>query len=121
MTCSLYEFAPGIHWAEETVTSCKGEFVDFIGHPVGATILNHSMRLTPPRFWESMLDSSDWSILGEMAIMPMPPPMSEAENEHVISMKRYVVGERGGRSKNECMTARIRIRPYDIRKQGDAE
>jgi hypothetical protein len=36
-------------------------------------------------------------------------PISEAENERTFSIRKHVVGDRGGRSKNELVTARVRL------------
>jgi hypothetical protein len=64
----------------------------------------------PVLLWSTLAPSSTWGILAEYARVLLSLPIAEAENERFFSTRRYVVGERGGRTKNELVTARVRIR-----------
>jgi hypothetical protein len=85
---------------------------------VWTIVVNEYVHATPPQFWEVLSGSSDWPVLEELATTFMSLATSETQSLSVISMKEYVVGERGGRSKNELMTARTRIRLNNLQKQG---
>jgi hypothetical protein len=88
------------------------------------TGLNHRGKdclvVTSPHFWEPMSGSSDWLVLGGLAIMFKLLSTNEAENKRLIWMTKYVVGEGGGRSQNALMTARTRISLSNLKKEGGA-
>jgi hypothetical protein len=69
----------------------------------------------------AVLGSSDWSVIGKLAIIFTSLSTSEVENEHVISMIKQVVGERGGRSKNELVTVHMQIYLSSLQEHGDDE
>jgi hypothetical protein len=106
---------------EEKGTPCRSQFVDFISHFLGTSIPNHNSYLALPGSWEAVSGASDWLVLGGLAILLMSIPTSESENERLIAMKKNVVGESGGPSKNEQVTARTQIRLCNLQKQGNAE
>jgi hypothetical protein len=58
----------------------------------------------------SLGTSSRWGALKDFADLFLPRPVAEAENERMFSIDKYIVGERGGRSKNDVITARVRAR-----------
>jgi hypothetical protein len=49
------------------------------------------------------------ALLAQFARVICSIPMSEAENERIFSIRKFIVGKPGGRSKNELMAARTRL------------
>jgi hypothetical protein len=71
--------------------------------------------LAPPLFWTALGSSSQWNVLRDDALVLLTLPVAEVENERAFSIRKYVTGDRGGRSKNDIVTARVRTRMEETR------
>jgi hypothetical protein len=54
--------------------------------------------------------TSEWDFSAKFTRVSCSVPTSEAENERIFSISKFIVGDRGGRSKNELMAARTRLK-----------
>jgi hypothetical protein len=66
--------------------------------------------IEPPLVWVGLGTSKRWDVLREFAQLVLSLPAAETENERLFSVRKYVVGDRGGRTKNDLVTARVRMR-----------
>jgi hypothetical protein len=71
------------------------------------------MDLPPPLFWNVSTTSSRWRVVREYASLVAFLPTSEAENERTFSIGKYIIGERGARSQNDLIVARIPAKKED--------
>jgi hypothetical protein len=62
------------------------------------------------QLYGTMMDQCPNKALKDFADLVLSLPAAEAENERIFSIRKYVVGERGGRSKSDLVTARVRTR-----------
>lgn len=72
--------------------------------------LNFAKNLTPPEFWLAVGTSLRWAQLKVYARVIVSLPVSEAENERTFSIRKYGLGDRGGRTRNDLVTASVRVR-----------
>lgn len=106
----IEEHARRSDWDEEKSQVCQRQWATWIAANVLDRRFHHVLELPPPLFWNVMGTSSDWQILAEYAAMVVSLPTAEAENERTFSIRKFVIGERGARSKNDLVVARIRTR-----------
>jgi hypothetical protein len=68
---------------------------------------------SPPLFWNVITTSSRWQVLRKYASLVVCGPIPEAEHERIFSIRKCIIGERGARSKNDLIVARIRAKMED--------
>jgi hypothetical protein len=97
-------------WDPDKTKTCQQQFVGWIREHARIIEEWRAEGLGDPvLLWSTLGTSSKWDVLAEYADVLLSMPIAEAENERFFSTRRYVVGERGGRTKNPLVTARVRI------------
>jgi hypothetical protein len=100
MGCNLIEdFANRSLWDQEKNVLCKRQWAEWLAIPILDQRFRDAIDLSALLFWNVIAMSSCWRILGEYASIIVSLPTSEAENERTISIRKYVIGECGARSK----------------------
>jgi hypothetical protein len=97
-------------WSEPKITACIQEFVLWLDNRRDDVVQTRARGLPPPLFWIAIGTSSQWNVLRECAEVIILSPASEAENERRFSIRKYVLGDRGGRTRNDFLAFRVRLR-----------
>jgi hypothetical protein len=106
MGCNLIEdFANRSLWNQEKNALCKRQWAEWLATPILDQRFRHAIDLPPPLFWNVIATSSCWRAPGEYASIVVSLPTSEAENEKIFSIRKYVIGECGARFKNSLVVA----------------
>jgi hypothetical protein len=111
MSCPLisdYGERPG--WTDEKITAGIQLFLLWLDNRQDGVVQTRARGLSPPLFWIAIGTSSHWNLLREYADVIISLPASEAENERTFSIRKHVVGDRGGRTGNDLVTSRVRLR-----------
>jgi hypothetical protein len=111
MGCNLIEdFANRSLWDQEKNALCKRQWAEWLAIPILDQRFRDAIDLPGLLFWNVIATSSRWRVPGEYASIVVSLPTSEAENERTFSIRKYVIGKRGARSKNDLVVARIRAK-----------
>jgi hypothetical protein len=104
----IREYGKRSGWTEELIAECIGQFARWIRTPPRDQAFVSVARLDQFCFWACLGTSSHWSALKDYADLIMSLPAAETENERVFSIRKYIIGDRSGRSKNDLVVARVR-------------
>jgi hypothetical protein len=107
-------------WDSEKIEKCLAQFSRWLGFTAADFARLKIQHMDPPLIWVALGTSKNWSLLSGYAGLLVSLPIAETENERLFSVRKYVVGDRGGRTKNDLLTARVRIRTTRI-ETGQAE
>jgi hypothetical protein len=99
-------------WPEGQISMCLTQFGHWLSLAVTDPSVNliHVINLYPSLLWRCFGTSSHWDVLNDYADVVLSLPAAQAENGRIFSSWKYVIGERGGRSKNDLVTERLRAR-----------
>jgi hypothetical protein len=89
---------------------CKRQWAEWLTTPILDHRLREAMDLPPSLFWNAITTSPRWRVLGEYTSLVISPPTSETEDERTFSIRKSIIEERGTRSKNDLIVARIRAK-----------
>jgi hypothetical protein len=101
-------YALAANWQVPKLADCQREFAAWLACDLNDRQFELHRDVGTQLFWTVL--GQDWEVLREFAPILLSLPASEVENERTFSIRKYVVGDRGARSKNDLVTARIRLR-----------
>jgi hypothetical protein len=101
-------YALAANWQVPKLADCQREFAAWLACDLNDPQFELHRDVGTHVFWTVL--GQDWEVLREFAPILLSIPASEVENERTFSIRKYVVGDRGARSKNDLVTARIRLR-----------
>jgi hypothetical protein len=105
----IEDFGIRSEWVSEKIHKCQAQYAIWLATSVIDLTRHGEEQLPPPVHWSVLGMASQWDVLKEFAEIVFSLPISEAENERMFSIRKHVVGDRGGRSKNDLVTARVRL------------
>jgi hypothetical protein len=97
-------------WPQEKIKAVIAQYGTWLSTSIFDRSLANAVDLPPSALWGSIGTSSMWNSLREYAEVVISLPASEAENERIFSIRKHIVGDRRGRSKNDPVTARVRTK-----------
>jgi hypothetical protein len=103
-------------WSDQVISDCKGQWADWLAIRVTDPRFRHYADLPACRLWTALASSRRWSFLWKYAEFVLSLPAAETENERVFSIRKHVIVDRGGRSKNDIVTTRVGIRMEQTRR-----
>jgi hypothetical protein len=110
------EFADRANWPKNQRWQCKLELAKWLGTQLEDPAILADDNLPPSLHWVALGTALGLHTLKEVAEVLLSLPASEAENERTFSVRKYVVGPRGGRAKTDLVTARVRLRQESAKK-----
>jgi hypothetical protein len=113
----IVDYARRSQWNDQQREKCLEQFLRWVDQSIDEKVMVPARNLSPPAFWIAVGTSCRWAELAEYAEIILSLPASEAENERTFSVRKYIVGDRGGRTQNDLLTARVRlrmVRPRDM-------
>jgi hypothetical protein len=114
----IRDYGERSEWDSDKILECQDQFAIWLSTGLLDSSLQNAEHLKPPLFWTAIGTSSRWTQLKEFAEVVMSLPASETENERVFSVRKYVIGDRGAKSKNDLVTARVRTRLEERKHSG---
>jgi hypothetical protein len=106
----IQEYGQKAGWEDWKIKRCCDQFLRWIEDSEEEIARRQLPTADITLLWRALGFAAPWSALAEFAGLLVSLPIAETENERFFSIRRYVVGGRGGRTKNEVVTARVRIR-----------
>jgi hypothetical protein len=106
----ISDYAQRAHWPENKRQDCLTQLAYWGRVELSNPEIHAGDDLSPPVYWMVMETKRSWLILAEYAQVLMSLPIAETENERTFSVRKYIVGDRGGMAKNDLITARVRLR-----------
>jgi hypothetical protein len=107
-------------WNDGLIGKCFEQFARWIQLPADDETFVLVSHLPQFLFWGSLGTSTLWAALKDYADLIISLPAAETENERVFSVRKHVIGDRNGRSKNDLVTARVRTRMERCRDKSGA-
>jgi hypothetical protein len=101
-------------WDAEKIGRGTAQFAQWLGLTDWDVSHLKLRTMEPPLIWVGLGTAKRWDVLREFAQLVLSLPAAETENERLFSVRRYVVGDRGGRTKSDLVTPRVRIRTTQL-------
>jgi hypothetical protein len=106
----ISDYAERSGWDTAKTQKCRDQFSHWVATSITAPCFAHVIDQPTSLLWNCLGKSDLWGVLKDYAGVVVSLPVAETENERIFSIRKYVVGDRGGRTKNDLVTARVRTR-----------
>jgi hypothetical protein len=92
-TRPIEDYGNRASWTGDNIITWKRQFITWMTLSEDNLWIFTLSDQNPPDFWEALSRSGNWSLLAQFVKILCSLPISEAENENIFSIRKFIIGD----------------------------